>query len=133
MAGPRRRPRGAGPAPRKVVVRFTEDEHEVIRRAAAAPGQGVSLARFVADAALTAAGLKQPVPSLRSAPTRLVLAEVMTAVAAVNRIGNNLNQLAREKNVTGLRPVGSLEAEQRAVAALLRLADTVERADGSVA
>jgi hypothetical protein len=67
------------------------------------------------------------------APSKLVLAEVMTAVAAVNRVGNNLNQLAREKNVTGLRPVGARAVEERALAALTRLAEAAERAAGDAA
>jgi hypothetical protein len=56
----------------------------------------------------------------------------MDAVTAVNRVGNNLNQLARDRNITGLRPVGSWDAEQRAIAALHRLAEVAERlADGA--
>jgi hypothetical protein len=61
------------------------------------------------------------------------LAEVVDAVTAVNRVGNNLNQLVREKNVTGLRPVGSRDAEHRALAALARLAAAAERAAGGAA
>jgi hypothetical protein len=54
-------------------------------------------------------------------------------VTAVNRVGNNLNQLAREKNTTGLRPVGTREVEQQVLAALARLAEVAERAAGDAA
>ena len=132
MAGPRRRPRGLSPAPRKVEIRLTVAEHDELRVAASRPGRGVSVARFVADAALAAAR-DQPVPMPRAAPSRLALAEVVDAVTAVNRVGNNLNQLAREKNATGLRPVGARDVEQRALAALARLAAAAERAVGGAA
>ncbi len=130
MAGPRRRPRGPDPANRRLVIRLTDAELTAIRRAAAAPGRGTSLSRFVADAALAAAGAADQRPPLGRAPSRLVLAEVMEAVAAVNRVGNNLNQLAREKNATGLRPAASRQVEQRVLAALHRLADVADRAVG---
>jgi hypothetical protein len=91
------------------------------------------MARFVAEAALAAAGAAPPTSSCAvRAPSRLALAELMDAVTAVNRVGNNLNQLARERNITGLRPVGSHDAEQRASAALTRLSEIAERlADGA--
>ena len=128
MTGPHRRPRGLGPA-RKVEVRLSEAEYDAVVQAARRIGRGVSLSRFMADATLQAAGTQTP-PSSRSAPSSLALAEVMDAVTAVNRIGNNLNQLAREKYITGLRPVGAFEEEQRARTALARLADTAQRAAG---
>ena len=130
MGGPRRRPRGSAPAPCRVVVRLSERELEFIRAAAAGPGRGVSLSRFVADAALLAAGGAAVRPAPRRAPSTLVLAELMTAVAAVNRVGNNLNQLAREKNTTGLRPVGTSDAEASVAAALRQLTALVQRAAG---
>jgi Bacterial mobilisation protein (MobC) len=126
MAGPRRRRRGPRPAPRKVEIRLTEAEHRAIRQAAARPGRGVSIARFVAEAALTAASATPPPPARRRSPSRLALAEIADAVTAVNRVGNNLNQLAREKNATGLRPVGTFVQIQRALTALDRLAGVVE-------
>ena len=139
MAGPRRRPRHPDGARRRVQVHFTAAEHAAVRDAAAdQPGRGVSLSRFVADAALAAADTNRPgsggcgrCPARRrGAPSRLVLAEVMEATAAVNRVGNNLNQLAREKNITGWRPVGSSEVEQRVLDALTRLAEAADRAAG---
>ena len=133
MSGPRRRPRTAGGAPRRVVVRFTDPEYAAIRRAACAPGRQVSVARFVAEAALVAADAAQPPREQGKAPSRLVLAELVAAVAAVNRVGNNLNQLSREKNITGLRPVGSLETERHCLAALRRLAEVAEQAAGDAA
>lgn len=134
MTGPRRRRRGIGPAPRMVEVRLSEEEHAAIRRGASSrPGNGVSLSRFVAEAALTAAGASPPSPPERRAPSRLALAEVMDAVTAVNRVGNNLNQLARDRNITGLRPVGTYEEVRRARAALARLAEVAERASGGAA
>lgn len=131
MSGPRRRPRNSGGAPHRIAVRLTEHEYVAIRHAACASGRRVSVARFVAEAAIIAAGAAPPPAPPRRAPSRLVLAEVADAVAAVNRVGNNLNQLAREKNATGLRPVGSLETERRALAALDRLAHVAERAAGT--
>jgi len=134
MTGPRRRRRGIAPAPRRIEIRLTEEEHAAIHRAACArPGRPVSLARFVADAALAAADAT-PAPSPpRRAPSLTALAEVMDAVTAVNRVGNNLNQLAREKNVTGLRPVGTYAEVQRARAVLARLAEVAERAASGAA
>jgi hypothetical protein len=129
MAGPRRRRRGPRPAPRKIEIRLTEAEYRAIRQAAAArPGRGVSLARFAAEAALIAAGATLARPPARGSPSRLALAEIADAVTAVNRIGNNLNQLAREKNAIGLRPVGTYAEIQRALGALDRLAQLAEDA-----
>ena len=128
MAGPRRRRRGPRPAPRRITIRLTEAEHQSLRDAAARPGRGVSLARFVAEAALAAAGASPPPPLVRGSPSRLALAEIVDAVTAVNRIGNNLNQLAREKNATGLWSVGTYAEIQRALAALNRLAQVAENA-----
>lgn len=139
MAGPRRRPRQPDGARRRVQVHFTDAEHAAVRDAAAdQPGRGVSLSRFVADAALAAADTNQAGADLcgrcptrrRGAPPRLVLAEVMEATAAVNRVGNNLNQLARQKNITGLRPVSSRDVEQRVRETLARLVNAADRAAG---
>lgn len=132
MTGPHRRRRGLGEV-RKVEVRLSALEYESVRRAAQRVGRGVSLSRYMAEASLAAAGATPPPVSTRSAPSPLALAEVMDAVTAVNRIGNNLNQLARERNITGLRPVGAFEEEQRARSALARLADIAERAAGGAA
>ncbi len=115
---------------RRLEIRLTDEEYRAVHAAAAGPGRGVSLSRFVAEAALSAAGAVPAVPVPRRAPSRLVLAEVMEAVTAVNRVGNNLNQLAREKNTTGLRPVGAREVEQRVLVALARLTEVAERAAG---
>lgn len=130
MAGPRRRRRGFRPAPRKVEIRLTEAEHHAIRDAASRPGRGLSIARFVAEAALTAAGALPPPAARRRSPSRLAMAEIADAVAAVNRVGNNLNQLAREKNATGLRPVGTHAEVERALAALEHLAEVADGAGG---
>jgi hypothetical protein len=134
MTGPRRRRRRPGSAPRRIEVRLSEEEHAAIVTAAGrGPGRPLSLARFVAEAALVAAGAAPPARTPGRAPSRLVVAEVMDAVSAVNRVGNNLNQLARERNITGLRAVGTRDAERRALAALNRLADAAERAAGGAA
>jgi uncharacterized protein (DUF1778 family) len=132
MAGPCRRRRLPRPARHRVEIRLTDAEHRTIREAASRPGRGVSVARFVAEAALRAAGAT-PTPSStatarRRSPSRLVLAEIADATAAVNRVGNNLNQLAREKNATGRRPVGTAVQVQRAMSALQRLADIADPA-----
>ena len=129
MTGPRRRRRGPTPAPRKITVRLSEDEHHAVREAAATrPGRGVSMARFVAEAALAAANNEPPQPPSRGSPSRLVLAEIVDAVSAVNRVGNNLNQIAREKNATGHRPANAQQEVQRALNALDQLAQVAEQA-----
>jgi hypothetical protein len=133
VTGPRRRRRGSAPARRRLEIRLTDAEYDTIAAGAAhGPGRPLSLARYVTEAALAAAGATATPPRQSRAPSRLALAEVMDAVTAVTRVGNNLNQLAREKNITGLRPVGTRDAEQRALAALHRLAEVAERlADGA--
>jgi hypothetical protein len=128
MAGPRRRRRGPRPAPRKVTIRLTDAEYRAIRQAASRPGRGVSLSRYVAEAALAAAGATPPPPTPRRSPSKLVMAEIMDAVTAVNRVGNNLNQLAREKNATGQRPAGTHVEIQRALNALDRLTKVTDSA-----
>ena len=60
MTGPRRRPRRPGRRMHRVDVRFTDDELAALRRAAAAPRRGLSVARFVAEAALVAADARPP-------------------------------------------------------------------------
>ena len=131
MTGPHRRRKGID-QPRKVEVRLSAGEYDVIARAARRVGRGVSLSRYLAEAALRAAGPQPPPQRARSAPSSVALAEVMAAVVAVNRIGNNLNQLARERNITGERPVGAFAEEQRARVALARLADVAEQATGDL-
>ena len=128
MVGPRRRRRLARPARHRVEIRLTDSEHQAIREAASRPGRGVSVARFVAEAALIAAGATPPPPTRSRAPSRLAMAEILDVVTAVNRIGNNLNQLAREKNATGYRPAGTHAEIQRALNALDRLAQVTEAA-----
>ena len=131
--GPRRRRRGT-PHVRRLLVRLTDHEHAQLAEAAGrGPGRPLSLSRYVAEAALAAAGAALEPARQPRAPSRLALAELMDAVTVVNRVGNNLNQLAREKNITGLRPVGAREAEERALAALRRLADVAERLAGPAA
>lgn len=161
MAGPHRRRRGQEPARRRVEIRVTEAEYHLLRAAAAGrAGRGVSLARFVIEAGLAAAGSPSTsaqgltsgqgstsgqgmvcgrcaVPGRssavgRSAASRGVLAaEITEAVAAVNRVGNNLNQLAREKNATGRRPAGTAAEVERARVALERLARVAQRGGAS--
>jgi hypothetical protein len=128
MAGPHRRPRLPRPTRHRVEIHLTNAEHQAIREAASQPGRGVSVARFVAEAALIAAGATPSPPIPHRAPTRLAMAEILDAVTAVNRIGNNLNQLAREKNTTGIRPPGTHAEIQRALTALDRLAQVAASA-----
>jgi hypothetical protein len=128
MAGPRRRRRLPRPTRHRVEIRLTDAEHQAIRNAALRPGRGVSVARFVAEAALIAAGATPPPPTRHRAPSKLAMAEILDAVTAVNRVGNNLNQLAREKNATGFRPAGTPAEVQRALSALDRLAKVAEAA-----
>ena len=128
MPGPRRRRRGARPAARRITINLTEAEHQTLVDAAARPGLGVSAARFVAEAALAASGAVPARVPTRSAPSRLVVAEIVEATAAVSRVGNNLNQLAREKNATGRRPPGTVVEVEAARTALERLAEIADRA-----
>lgn len=131
MTGPHRRRKGID-RPRKVEVRLSAGEYDAIADAAGQVGRGVSLSRYMAEAALRAAGSQPLAATPRSAPSSVVVAEVMAAVVAVNRIGNNLNQLARERNITGERPVGAFAEEQRARVALARLADCADRASAEM-
>jgi hypothetical protein len=88
----------------------------------------VSIARFVAEAALAAAEAIPPPTARRRAPSRLAIAEIADAVTAVNRVGNNLNQLAREYNVTGVHPPATEVQVRRTLDALHRLGDIAEAA-----
>lgn len=128
MPNPRRRRRRTGPTGKRISIRLTAVEHQALEDAAAGPGLGVSVARFVAEAALTAAGATPPRALSRSAPSRLALAEIAEATSAVNRVGNNLNQLAREKNATGRRPPGTFAEVEQALVALDRLTGIADRA-----
>lgn len=133
VAGRRRRRPGAASDVHRVEIRLSHAEYRAISAATRrVPGRPLSLSRYIGEAALAAAGAAPPPQRQVRSPSRLALAELMDAVTAVNRVGNNLNQLAREKNTTGLRPVGTRDAEHRALAALHRLAAVVERlADGA--
>ncbi len=132
MTGPHRRRRGQEPARHRVEIRVTEAEYRALRTVAAARvGRGLSLSRFIIEAALAAAGEPAPRAPLIGAPSGLVLAEIMDAVVAVNRVGNNLNQLARVGNATGVWPAGTPAEVQRARLALERLAVLAEDAGRS--
>lgn len=109
---------------------FSDAELVLLRQAAATPGRGVTVARFVAEAALVAAGRPPVTTGKRRPPSRVALAEIALAAAAVNRIGNNLNQLAREYNATGQRAVGTSAAVVQAEKALQELTDAVQKATG---
>jgi hypothetical protein len=103
-------------------IRLLPDEHAAIEQKARAAG--MSFASYMRACALGDAG-----PRARRSPT--LNAELLAyAVAALNKVGSNLNQIARILNAA--QAVGAAEclavlAEARA--AVVRILDIVGRAD----
>ena len=90
---PRRKPpeRGkAGGRPHRATLRLTEDERAVLE--GRATEAGLSVASY-----LRAAALGQSGPRARRRPT-VERAALIAATAELNRVGNNVNQLARAIN-----------------------------------
>lgn len=110
----RRRSRRVVERDRRIGVRLSDDELAEVMTAAGRVG--LTPTGYVAEAALAAArGTVPPAPSA----ARDAVAELARSQAALGRIGNNLNQVARAYNETGELPP---EAER-----VMRLvADAVE-------
>ncbi|MER7701579.1 plasmid mobilization relaxosome protein MobC [Kitasatospora sp. NPDC097605] len=114
---PRRRFHEPQQRQRVLTIRVSTDEQALIRSAAVERAETV--ARFVANAALTAAShpdtARNPDDQLDRAIDELAAARRQTA-----RVGNNINQIARELNLGGLpHPadlVAALSAVRRAIA-----------------
>ena len=80
----------AGGRPHRAILRLTAEERTTLE--AKATAAGLSVAGYLRAAALGASG-----PKRRRRPT-IDQAALLAATAALNRIGNNLNQLTRATN-----------------------------------
>ena len=80
----------AGGRPHRAILRLTAEERTTLETRAT--GAGLSVASYLRTAALGTSG-----PRARRRPT-IDREALMTATAELNRVGNNLNQLARAIN-----------------------------------
>ncbi|MFD4511744.1 plasmid mobilization protein, partial [Streptomyces sp. NPDC058457] len=118
---PRRRSRNPSERTRKTTTRLSDTEKAEI--VAAAAQRGVTVARFLATAGLTAARGRVAVHSNEHLDTAIdELAALRTALA---RIGNNINQIAYVLNSGGRPRTGDLE---HVLGALIRLLAHVDDA-----
>ncbi|MGW4290396.1 plasmid mobilization protein [Streptomyces sp. NPDC004673] len=118
---PRRRSRNPSERTRKTTTRLSDDEKAEIT--AAATQRGVTIAHFLAAAALAAARGSITVHTNERLDTAIdELAALRTALA---RIGNNINQIAYVHNAGGQPRPGELDY---ALSALTRLLDRVDDA-----
>ncbi|MGW9715137.1 plasmid mobilization protein [Streptomyces albidoflavus] len=118
---PRRRTRNPSERTRKTTTRLSDTEKTEI--AEAATQRGVTVARFLATAGLSAARGNAAVHSNDQLDTAIdELAALRTALA---RIGNNINQIAYVLNRGGHPRVGELE---RALGALARVLPRIDDA-----
>lgn len=93
-----RRPRHQGSRSRKVEVRLTDEEFDLVGEAARRSGRAKGA--YAADVILAAARGGSPVTS---AALREALGELIRASGLVRRIGVNLNQAVAKLNATGQR------------------------------
>ncbi|MFH9734384.1 MobC family plasmid mobilization relaxosome protein [Streptomyces sp. NPDC017260] len=118
---PRRRSRNPSERTRKTTTRLSDTEKAEIVTAAAQ--RGVTVARFLATASLTAARGRAAVHSHDQLDTAIdELAALRTGLA---RIGNNINQIAYVLNSGGHPRAGELEHALRALTELLARVDDV--------
>lgn len=96
---PRRRTRNPSERTRKTTTRLSDDEEAEI--AAAAARRGITVARFLATAGLTAA--RGPAAVHRNDRLDAAIDELAALRTALARIGNNINQIAYVIN-SGSRP-----------------------------
>lgn len=126
--GAARRRRIEGGRHRVVKVRFTEAEHAELVRAAAGVGrQGVTVQRYLVEAAMRDTGEGMPTVSQWHA----VLATMLRIQRQVVGIGTNLNQLAHVANGTGAAPAGIAETAEQAREVLGRVAEVVTAIGGA--
>ncbi|MFE4516363.1 plasmid mobilization relaxosome protein MobC [Kitasatospora sp. NPDC056783] len=118
---PRRRFHDPQQRQRFLTIRVSTDEQALIR--SAANDRAETVARFVASAALTAAShpdaARNPDDQLDRAIDELAAARRQTA-----RVGNNLNQIARELNAGGLPHPADLVAALSAVRGAVATVDS---------
>ncbi|AEN10822.1 MULTISPECIES: hypothetical protein [unclassified Streptomyces] len=118
---PRRRTRNPNERARKTTTRLSDDEKAEIT--AAAMQRGVTVARFLAAAALAAARGSTTLHTNEQLDAAIdELAALRTALA---RLGNNINQIAYTYNAGGQPRPGELD---RALSVLLRLLARVDDA-----
>jgi hypothetical protein len=120
-AGSLRRRRAVGGRPNKVTVVFTDEEFAVV--SARAAGQRVTVPHYLARIGL--AGGEAAVQEREG--RQLVLHQLVMLTAQVQRIGVNVNQVARLLNGTGEvadHAAATLGAAERAITALERSAAT---------
>ncbi|MGW3183237.1 MobC family plasmid mobilization relaxosome protein [Kitasatospora sp. NPDC001119] len=114
---PRRRYHEPQQRQRKLTIRVSSDEEAQIQHAADA--RSLTVARFIATAALSAAARHDVALDVDDRLDR-ALDELAAARRQTARVGNNINQIARELNSGGLpHPVDlaeALTAVRRAVA-----------------
>ncbi|MEU3712181.1 plasmid mobilization protein [Streptomyces catenulae] len=116
---PRRRSRNPSERTRKTTTRLSDAEKAEIT--AAAKQRGVTVARFLAAASLSAARGTTPVHTNEQLDTAIdELAALRTALA---RIGNNINQIAYVHNTGGQPRPGDLD---HTLTTLLRLLARVD-------
>ncbi|MFG2406113.1 MobC family plasmid mobilization relaxosome protein [Streptomyces brevispora] len=111
---PRRRSRNPSERTRKTTTRLSDDEKAEI--AAAAAQRGVTVARFLATAGLTAA--RGPAAVHRNDRLDAAIDELAALRTALARIGNNINQIAYVLN-SGSRP--RVDELEHALSVLIRL------------
>ncbi|MCX5163743.1 MobC family plasmid mobilization relaxosome protein [Streptomyces sp. NBC_00264] len=111
---PRRRTRNPSERTRKTTTRLSDDEKAEI--AAAAAQRGITVARFLATAGLTAA--RGPAAVHRNDRLDAAIDELAALRSALARIGNNINQIAYVLN-SGSRP--RADELEHALSVLIRL------------
>ncbi|MEU9074518.1 MobC family plasmid mobilization relaxosome protein [Kitasatospora sp. NPDC048538] len=121
---PRRRFHEPQQRQRILTIRVSSDEQAQIRRAAAERAETV--ARFVASAALAAASRPDAARSSDDQFDRAI-DELAAARRQTARVGNNINQIARELNSGGLPHPADL------VAALTAVRSTIATVDAAAA
>ncbi|MGA5579448.1 MobC family plasmid mobilization relaxosome protein [Streptomyces koyangensis] len=118
----RRRARSADEARRTNRVRFWYSDEEVLAVRRAADEAGLSVAAFSAAATLAAAHNAEH-EAVEGGDQRGALVELLRARTGLRRIGNNLNQIARELNSDQVVTAAQAEAVLARVEAAVRRVD----------
>lgn len=109
---PRRRHHLSVQRQRKLTIRVSAEEESLLRAAAAS--RALTVARFIATAALSAAS-RSDTPLDTHDQLDRAIDELAAARSEAARAGNNLNQIARELNSGGLPHPADLVATLAAV------------------